>query len=79
MLSVNFEPNKIYMNPESGRVYHPAIAKYGSIGLIRSKLAIQFSKHFLFETENCGPNEFTWNGVSYKLDKTWTDNLNKVK
>lgn len=71
-----FEPQKIFMAPKTGRVYHPAKEQYGSIGLIRSKLAIEFSAHFEFgkgETES--PTHFTWNNSRYELDTRWLDEI----
>lgn len=65
LLTFPFEPDKIYMSPTSGRVYHPAKPKYGSIGLIRSKLAIEFSKYFEFESNDEAPTHFTWKGIIY--------------
>ena len=44
-----FEPHKIYMHVENGRIYHPCSVKMGSIGLVASKLAIEFSKSFTFD------------------------------
>lgn len=76
-LQMEFEPQKIYMSPENGRVYHPAPSQYGNIGLIRSKMAIQFSKHFEFELgEQSPPTYFTWNQTRYKLENEW---LNDIK
>uniref|UniRef100_A0A336M9L3 CSON012386 protein n=1 Tax=Culicoides sonorensis TaxID=179676 RepID=A0A336M9L3_CULSO len=70
-LKVDFEPDKIYMAP-SGKVYHPAPERYGSIGLIRSKLAIELSKHFEFELgEENAPNAINWNGELHKIDDSW--------
>lgn len=75
LLTVDFEPNKIYMAPLTGRVYHPAPEKYGGIGLIRSKLAIEFSKYLEFDTAHGDndqePIKFTWNNESYTLDREW--------
>lgn len=72
LLTVDFEPDKIYMAPETGRVYHPAWERVGKIGLIRSKLAIEISKHFEFaDGENHPPTHFTWKGVKLKLDRDW--------
>ncbi|GAB0088731.1 UPF0598 protein CG30010 [Sergentomyia squamirostris] len=72
LLTVPFEPGKIFMSPASGRVYHPAAERYGKIGLIRSKLAIEFSKHFDFlDGESHPPTHFTWSGQKYELDKMW--------
>lgn len=72
LLSVPFLPNKIFMSPESGRVYHPAPDKVGGIGLVRSNLAIEFSKSFSFENgEMKPPTHFLWNNVNYDLDFEW--------
>lgn len=69
---MKFEPQKVFMSPETGRVYHPANVQYGSIGLVRSKLAIQFSKYFKFENgESASPTHFTWNNKCYTLEDDW--------
>lgn len=71
LLTVDFEPDKIHMAP-SGKVYHPAPERYGSIGLIRSKLAIELSKHFEFASgEDQAPNVINWGGKIYKIDDSW--------
>lgn len=72
------------MSPITGRVYHPAAERQGGIGLIRSKLSIEFSKHFEFdgndddEVELDGtlrsPSRFVWNGQVYQLDSGWAQN-----
>lgn len=75
-LQLKFEPNKVYMSPESGRVYHPAENQYGSIGLIRSKMAIEFSKYFEFEAgEQAPPTHFTWNQSRYTLENEWLKDI----
>lgn len=72
LLHEDFLPSHLYMNPESGRVYHPARKTVGSIGLVQSKLAIEFSRHFKFENgENKCPTHFTWNGETYVLNTNW--------
>ncbi|CAK1549877.1 unnamed protein product [Leptosia nina] len=77
-LAFDFVPNKIYMLPDSGRVYHPADDKYGGVGLIRSKLSIELSKNFTFGNgESNPPTNFLWNKKSYELDQLWFHN--KVK
>lgn len=74
LLSVKFEPDKIYMAPKTGRVYHPAASVYGSIGLVRSKLAIELSQHFEFLAgDGKPPTHFTWHGIRYELDTNWVD------
>lgn len=71
-LTIKFQPEKILMLPETGRVYHPAPERVGSIGLIRSKLAIEFSKSFQFDFgETKPPTHFTFEGTTYKLDTNW--------
>lgn len=60
------------MNIKTGRVYHPAPDKVGGIGLVRSKLAIEFSASFTFKNgEENGPTHFTWKDMIYKLDTDW--------
>lgn len=60
------------MNISTGRVYHPAPEKAGGIGLVRSKLAIEFSTSFDFENgEANAPTHFTWRNERYKLDTEW--------
>lgn len=72
LLSVKFEPEKVIMLPETGRVYHPAPERAGSVGLVRSKLAIEFSKHFTFDNgEHQPPTKFTWDDQTYTLDNRW--------
>lgn len=72
LLTLSFHPEKIFMLPETGRVYHPAPQKAGSIGLIRSKLAIEFSKYFQFENgDQNPPTHFTFDSILYKLDTNW--------
>lgn len=71
LLSVKFEPEMIFMLPESGRVYHPAPENVGGVGLVRSQLAIDFSKWFEFEDEHKNPTNFIWDGRKYKLERDW--------
>lgn len=67
-----FQPEMIFMLPETGRVYHPAADKVGQVGLVKSKLAIEFSKHFTFDDGECNPpTHFEFNGVNYKLNNQW--------
>ncbi|KAJ8970663.1 hypothetical protein NQ314_001082 [Rhamnusium bicolor] len=72
LLSLKFQPEQIFMSPKTGRVYHPAPERVGSIGLIRSKLAIEFSKFFLFDKgETSPPTQFIYNGKPHKLTSEW--------
>lgn len=64
------------MSPDTGRVYHPAHEQYGSIGLVRSKMAIELSKYFEFENgENLPPTHFTWNSQRYTLENNWLQSV----
>lgn len=72
LLTTEFNPDKIYMLPLTGRVYHPADDKYGGVGLVKSKLAIEFSKSFEFNNADLeGPTHFNWNNKIYELDQFW--------
>ncbi|XP_022901798.1 UPF0598 protein CG30010 [Onthophagus taurus] len=80
MLTYKFQPEMIFMLPESGRVYHPAPEKVGGIGLVRSKLAIEFSKHFTFDNgETEPPTKFNYDGREYDLNNVWYKEAIKKK
>ena len=67
-LTVVFEPSKICMLPETGRIYHPATPDIGGVGLIKSSVAIAISKYFEFENgEESPPTKFTWKDKTYQL------------
>ncbi|GFN92217.1 upf0598 protein c8orf82-like [Plakobranchus ocellatus] len=76
-MTVTFEPENVCMLPETGRVYHPAPEQYGSIGLIKSSLAIDLSKYFEFESgdEAQPPSHFTWKGTRYTLTNILFDKV----
>ncbi|KAL6431494.1 hypothetical protein ACFW04_007237 [Cataglyphis niger] len=72
LLMVPFEPQKLFMNINTGRVYHPAPGKTGGIGLVRSNIAIEFSAFFDFENgQENAPTHFMWKDKRYELDKIW--------
>lgn len=79
LLCIDFQPNKVFMSPKTGRVYHPTWNKVGGIGLIRSKLAIELSKNFEFENDDESPTHFIWNKKRHNLELDWVKNtiLNK--
>ncbi|XP_068093996.1 UPF0598 protein C8orf82 homolog isoform X1 [Hyperolius riggenbachi] len=68
-LVVPFEPEKLVMLPENGRVYHPAPEKTGGVGLVKSSLAFELSPCFEFTGgSNTGvPTHFHWNNKRYTL------------
>ncbi|XP_053571410.1 UPF0598 protein C8orf82 homolog [Bombina bombina] len=69
-LAVRFEPEKLLMLPENGRVYHPAPDKCGSVGLVKSSLAFELSPFFEYSSNNTTgdpPTHFHWNNKRYTL------------
>lgn len=77
-MTVLFQPDKLWMDVENGRVYHPANEQYGSIGLVSSKTAIELSKMFVFSnTDNYVPTHFIWHDKKYVLDSDWFKSLIK--
>ncbi|ALC42420.1 CG30010, partial [Drosophila busckii] len=70
-MTVPFLPQKLYMHPQSGRVYHPAWDKVGGIGLVRSKLAIELSQHFEFTKDDNAPTHIHWHGEHIQLENDW--------
>ncbi|XP_052899347.1 UPF0598 protein CG30010 [Anopheles moucheti] len=71
-MSVAWQPDRICMFPDTGRVYHPAPERYGAIGLVRSKLAIELSSSFTFQNgEDRPPTHFRWHAKDYELDQHW--------
>lgn len=77
LLKVKFEPNKIFMSP-SGKVYHPASARHGNIGLIGSKLSIEISNLFQFPPNSTqdavAPIAIKWNEKIHEIDAKWIEN-----
>ena len=68
---VPFQPDKIFMLPKSGRIYHPGPEKAGGVGLVKSSLAIELSHNFLHKAGNPDvdpPTHFVWNNVEHELD-----------
>ncbi|XP_050530231.1 UPF0598 protein CG30010 isoform X2 [Daktulosphaira vitifoliae] len=75
-LIIPFEPRKIWMDVENGRVYHPASEQFGSIGLVSSKAAIDLSKRFVYADEDLLiPTQFMWDGKKHILDSEWIKNV----
>ncbi|VVC35205.1 Hypothetical protein CINCED_3A019532 [Cinara cedri] len=75
-LTVLFQPNKLWMDVENGRVYRPANEQHGSIGLVSSKTAIELSKMFIYaDMDSYIPTHFVWYDKKYTLDSDWFKNL----
>lgn len=71
-LFIEFQPDHIFMDPSNGRVYHPAPGSKGRVGLVCSKLAIEFSKDFEFgENQDLPPTHFNFRGKKYELNQHW--------
>ncbi|XP_056378904.1 UPF0598 protein C8orf82 homolog [Hyla sarda] len=68
-LTVPFQPEKLVMLPDNGRVYHPAPEKAGGVGLVKSSLAFELSPCFEFPVgSNSGtPICFYWKGKRHDL------------
>jgi len=74
-MTVLFQPDKLWMDIENGRVYHPANEQHGSIGLVSSRTAIELSKMFIYSNaDNHMPTHFMWDGKKYSLDSDWYKN-----
>lgn len=70
-LTVPFQPEKLIMFPESGRIYHPG--PVGGVGLVKSSLALQLSSLFVYRegaTETDQPHSFVWKKEVHQLDNT---------
>nr|DBA23882.1 TPA: hypothetical protein GDO54_011597 [Pyxicephalus adspersus] len=68
-LAVPFEPERLVMLPENGRVYHPAPEKSGGVGLVKSALAYELSTCFEFPagSHSAPPSHFHWEGKRHLL------------
>ncbi|KAK3086736.1 hypothetical protein FSP39_022670 [Pinctada imbricata] len=77
-LTVPFQPNKVCMLPNTGRVYYPAFPHLGGIGLVKSSLAIELSKHFEFNNgESNPPTHFHWKDKNIQLTNELMNIMNK--
>ncbi|XP_069709318.1 UPF0598 protein C8orf82 homolog [Phaenicophaeus curvirostris] len=67
-LVVPFQPEKLVVRPENGRLYHPAPAKAGGVGLVRSALASELSSGFDYGEDAAQQlTHFRWEGRRYRL------------
>lgn len=70
-MTLPFQPSELCMQVETGRVYHPAMDRMGGVGLVRSKLAIQLSTHFIFgDGDEQPPTHIHWRGKEVKLSQS---------
>ncbi|XP_075776080.1 UPF0598 protein C8orf82 homolog isoform X2 [Pelodiscus sinensis] len=67
-LAVGFEPHKLALLPENGRLYHPGPPKAGGVGLVKSALAFELSSSFEYgQGAGAPPTHFRWQGERYAL------------
>lgn len=67
-LTVLFEPERIFMNPESGRVYYPTDEKFDGFGLVKSTINEELSPFFVYDNgDSAPPTKLKWNKVERKL------------
>ena len=81
-LTAPFEPEKICMDPETGRVYHPAVKLPNGVGLISDKLSILWTeeRRFVFEDGDSNPpSHFIWNKTKLKLTNELIPVLKEVR
>ncbi|XP_075262809.1 UPF0598 protein C8orf82 homolog [Convolutriloba macropyga] len=68
-LMEKFDPAKLHM-AETGRLYHPCLAKWGGVGLIKSSIAEELSSNFIYNGNSAtDPVGFTWQGKPFVLEK----------
>ena len=82
-LTVPFRPEMLCMLPESGRVYHAGPEKLDSVGLVKSSLAIELSRFFVYKDgssdEASSPVGFQWRGTMWTIDGTTVRKLTELK
>ncbi|NXW84310.1 CH082 protein, partial [Alopecoenas beccarii] len=67
-LTVPFQPQNLAVSPRNGRLYHPAPARVGGVGLVRSALALEWDPCFEYELGPAQPpTHFNWEGQRYRL------------
>ena len=82
LLTIPFQPERLFMLPDSGRIYHSGPLAMGGVGLVKSSLAIELSRHFWYaegsDPEAAAPVGFTWRGQSYTLDNYVAQHLKEI-
>ena len=71
------------MLPEGGRVYHAGPDKLEGVGLVKSSLAIELSRFFVYEEgtsdESSSPVGFRWRGTTWTIDGSTVRSLRELK
>ena len=82
-LCVPFHLEKLCMLPEGGRVYHAGPDKLEGVGLVKSSLAIELSKFFVYKegacSESSSPVGFRWRGRTWTIDGSTVRRLRELK
>ena len=82
-LCVPFQPQKLCMLPEGGRVYHVGPDKLEGVGLVKSSLAIELSRFFVYEegvcSESSSPVGFRWRGRTWMIDGSTVNRLRELR
>jgi len=81
MLSVRFQPERLYVKPDTGRIYHPAPDNlHIRIALIKDAIAERLSSHFTYsDTNKTVPTTIEWKGKVYemKIDDNMAKNVHE--
>ncbi|CDW53119.1 DUF4505 domain containing protein, partial [Trichuris trichiura] len=73
-LTVPFEPQRLFMSSDTGRLYYPATEELGGVGLISSALAINIGSLFRYANNTNEPTHIQWRDKVYLL----TNELSKI-
>ncbi|UJR28309.1 hypothetical protein I4U23_009554 [Adineta vaga] len=68
-LSIQFQPERLYIKPDTGRIYYPISEKfYPSVALIKDSIAERLSSHLIYDGKsNDLPCSIEWKGKIYPL------------
>jgi hypothetical protein len=71
IVSIRFEPEKLYVKPDTGRIYYPLGEKFHTgIALIKDSIAERLSSHLIYDDKTDGlPVSIEWKGKMYKLQR----------
>lgn len=70
-LSVQFQPEKLYVKPDTGRIYYPIADQFHTgVALIKDAIAERLSSHLIYDDKSDGvPMAIEWKGKIYQLEK----------
>ena len=55
---MNFDPSSLCMHPGNGRLYHTGPQRAGGVGLVKSALADELSRFFVYKGDSKSPTHF---------------------